>query len=102
MTTIGEIVPVMNYTVPPLYERHHPQDPLTIEEWHVSVGDIIQPDQLLVSLGTPPGFCDVYSPEELSGDHRIVFLPTPDEEILHLGDLLIQLQREPVSVNEPQ
>lgn len=90
--TIEEKTTVLEFTIPELYPTHTSHDLLTVEEWHVAVGDIIQPQQLLVTLDTPPGVGDIYAPEGLEGPHRVVSLAVPVRGELHLSELLIQLE----------
>ncbi len=84
--------------VPKLFPTHTVREVLTVEKWHVHEGDIIQPDQLMVSFETPPGYFDISTPPEVTVPHRVVRLHVPENGEIRLNDLFITL--EPVSESE--
>jgi hypothetical protein len=84
--------------VPKLFPTHTVRETLTVERWHVREGDVLQPDALMVSLETPPGFFDIPAPPEVTVPHRVMHLHAAEGGEIRLNDLLITL--EPVSANE--
>jgi hypothetical protein len=101
VVTIIEVIPNMEIKevrVPKLFPTHSVREVLIIERWHVCEGDILQPDQLMVSLETPPGFFDIPAPPEVARAHRVTRLHVPNGGEIRLNDPLITL--EPVSKGE--
>ncbi len=84
--------------VPKLFPTHTVREVLIVEKWHVQEGDILQPDALMVSLETPPGFFDIPAPPEVTVPHRVTRLHTPEGGEIRLNDPLITL--EPISESE--
>lgn len=84
--------------VPKLFPTHTVRETLIVEKWHVREGDIIQPDALMVSLETPPGFFDIPTPPNVAVPHRVVCLHVPENGEIRLNDPLITL--EPLSESE--
>ena len=76
--------------VPKLFPTHTIREILTVERWHVQEGDILQPNALMVSLETPPGFFDI--------PHRVIHLHVAKGGEIRLNDPLITL--EPVAESE--
>lgn len=100
-TMIGvksKVSSIVEVHVPKLFPTHTVREVLTVERWHVREGDILQPDALMVSLETPPGFFDIPAPPEVTVPHRIVHMCVAEGGETRLNDLLITL--EPVSFNE--
>lgn len=84
--------------VPKLFPTHTVREVLIVEKWHVQEGDILQPDALMVSLETPPGFFDIPVPPEVTVPHYVVRLHVAEGGEIRLNDLLITL--EPVPENQ--
>ncbi len=95
MTGVTPKLATKEVRVPKLFPTHTIREVLTIEKWHVQEGDIIQPNALMVSLETPPGFFDIPTPPEVIVPHRVVRLHVPDGGEIRLNDPLITL--EPVN-----
>ena len=100
VTTIGVIfeMTAIEVHVPRLFPTHTVREVLSIEKWHVQEGDIIQPNALMVSLETPPGFFDIPTPPDITVPHRVVRLHVPNGGEIRLNDPLITL--EPVLESE--
>lgn len=84
--------------VPKLFPTHTIREILTVERWHVQEGDILQPNALMVSLETPPGFFDIPTPPEVTVPHRVIHLHVAKGGEIRLNDPLITL--EPVAESE--
>ena len=78
--------------VPKLFPTHSIREVLIVEKWHVREGDIIQPDALMVSLETQPGFFDILTPDDVTAPHRVVRLHVLTGEEIRLNDPLITLE----------
>ncbi|MBA2397037.1 MAG: hypothetical protein H0V70_30315 [Ktedonobacteraceae bacterium] len=99
MTTMtGVKSQMIEVRTPKLFPTHTVREVLVVEKWHVQEGEILQPDQLMVSLETPPGFFDIPAPPEVAMPHRVVRLYIPDGGEIRLNDLLITL--EPVDESD--
>ena len=61
-----------------------------IREWHVSVGDEVKTDQLLVSVETAKAVVDIPSPQ--SG--RVHKLNAKPGDFLQVGDALVEFEGE--------
>src|SRR5258706_15802328 len=94
-TMIGVKSKMIEVRVPKLFPTHTLRERLTVEQWHVHEGDILQPDALMVSLETPPGFFDIPAPPEVTVPHRVKRIHAAQGEEIRLGDRLVTL--EPVS-----
>jgi hypothetical protein len=94
-TMIGVKSKMIEVRVPKLFPTHTPRERLTVEQWHVHEGDILQPDALMVSLETPPGFFDIPAPPEVTIPHRIKHIYVSQGGEIRLGDRLATL--EPIS-----
>lgn len=95
VTMIIEVTPNMGtkeVRVPKLFPTHTVRETLTIERWYVREGDIIQPNALMVSLETPPGFFDIPTPPSVTVPHRVVCLHMPESGEVRLHDPLITLE----------
>ncbi|MFQ6022413.1 MAG: dihydrolipoamide acetyltransferase family protein [Acidiferrobacterales bacterium] len=68
-----------------------------IREWHVSVGDQVKADELLVSVETAKAIVDIPSPQ--SG--RIQKLNGNPGDILQVGDPLVEFEGEAAQPAEP-
>ena len=79
--------------VPKLFPTHTVREVLTVERWYIREGDIVQPDMLMVSLETPPGFFDIPTPPAVTEPYRVGHLHVPEGGEIRLNDLLITLER---------
>lgn len=77
--------------VPKLFPTHTVREVLIVEKWYVHEGDIIQPDAMMVSLETPPGFFDIPTPPTVTMPHRVLHLHVPENGEIRLDDPLITL-----------
>lgn len=86
---------VIEVRVPKLFPTHTIREVLVVEKWHVHEGDILQPDALMVSLETPPGFFDIPAPPEVVVPHRVTHIHVAQGGEIRLDDRLATL--EPIS-----
>lgn len=93
-TMIGAKSRMIEVRVPKLFPTHTSRERLTVEQWHVREGDILQPDALMVSLEAPPGFFDIPAPPEVTVPYRVKRIYAAQGEV-RLGDPLVTL--EPIS-----
>ena len=98
MIEVASNMDMKEVRVPKLFPTHTVREVLIVEKWHVREGDIIQPEDLMVSLETPPGYYDIPTPDDVTVPHRVVRLHVPAGEEIRLNDLLITL--EPVTKGE--
>jgi len=94
-TMIGVKSKMIEVRVPKLFPTHTWRERLTVEQWHIHEGDILQPDALMVSLETPPGFFDIPAPPEVTMPHRVKRIYAAQGGEIRLGDRLVTL--EPIS-----
>lgn len=80
--------------VPKLFPTHTTREILVVERWHVKEGDILQPEALMVSLETPPGFFDIPAPPNITTPHRVTRIHVPEAGEIRLNDLLITLNSD--------
>lgn len=97
-TTNGVTLTMLEVRVPKLFPTHTGREKLTIEQWFVHEGDILQPGGLMVSLEAPPGFFEIPAPPDVTVPHHVVKLHVTEGREIHLDDLLITL--EPISKSE--
>lgn len=90
MTGATSNMSTVEVRVPKLFPTHTLREVLVVEKWHVKEGDILQPDALMVSLETPPGFFDIPAPP-ITVPHRVVHVHVPEAGEIHLNDLLVTL-----------
>ena len=83
---------IMEIHVPQLSELMSVHDPVTIREWFVSEGSIVQPGDHLVEVWIPGKRITIPTPPELVTPHRVVELARAEQGPLHMGDLLIKLE----------
>lgn len=85
---------ILSIRVPKLFDTHTRHDLLTVKEWHVKEGDIVQPEQQLVTLDTPPGLYHIpaYPQKKMKTAHRVVAISAPAGSTIRLGEELIQLE----------
>ena len=98
MTGVIAKMTTIEVRVPKLFPTHTVREELLVEKWHVQEGDILQPDALMVSLETPPGFFDIPAPPEVTVPHRVARLHVSEGGDIRLNDLLVTL--EPISESE--
>lgn len=91
MMGVTSTVGIKEVCVPKLFPTHTIREVLLVEKWYVQAGDILQPDQLMVSLETPPGFFDIPAPPEVTVPHRVIRLHAPQGGEIRLNDALITL-----------
>ena len=82
----------MEIYIPQLWELMSVHDSVTIREWYVSEGSIVQPGDYLVEVWTPGRRITIPTPPELMTPHRVVELAKAEQGPLHMGDLLIKLE----------
>jgi hypothetical protein len=80
--------------LPQLFPTMRYDDTLTIKQWYVEEGDIVEPNGFLLEVDAPPGFISIPVPPSVAVASRVVRIVRRDGEI-HLGDLLVTL--EPIS-----
>lgn len=97
-TMIGVKPEMIEVSVPKLFPTHTVRETLTVEQWHVQEGDILQPDALMVSLETPPGFFDIPAPPSITAPHKVIRIHVAQGNEIRLNDTLITL--EPISESE--
>ncbi len=82
--------------LPKLFQTHRREDMIIINQWHVQIGQIVNGDDLLLTVDTPPGVCEIYAPErKIKTPHRVCRLEGSVGEEIRLGATFITL--EPVS-----
>ncbi len=82
----------MEIYLPKLFELMTEPDPVTITEWFVALGDIVQPGDNLVEVWAPGRRITIPTPPELTTPHRVVEIAKGEQGPLHMGDLLIKLE----------
>lgn len=92
MTGVISKMITIEVRVPKLFPTHTIREVLVVEKWHVREGEVIQPDALMVSLETPPGFFDIPTPPEVTMPHRVARLHVPEGGEIRLNDPLITLE----------
>lgn len=95
-TTIG--AKMIEVRVPQLFPTHTVRETLIIERWYVQEGDILEPDALMVSLETPPGFFDIPAPPEVIAPYYVKHIYVSQGGTVRLNELLVRL--EPVAESE--
>lgn len=88
-----EAAKVKEVKLPRLFNTHRREDVILISEWHVRIGEIIQPNALLLTVDTPPGICDIFAPlHRIRTPHRVCSLAGKVGEEIHLGNTFITLE----------
>src|SRR2546429_8950573 len=82
----------MEIYLPQLWELMSVHDPVTIREWYVYEGSIVQPGDHLVEVWTPGRTITIPPPPELVAPHRVVELAKAEQGPLHMSNLLIKLK----------
>jgi len=85
----------MEITVPQLFEIMTIHDPVTILEWYVQPGDIVEPGANLLKVRAPGRTITIPTPPELTVPHRVVEIAPSERGPLHLGGFLIRLEPLP-------
>lgn len=86
----------MKIYLPELFDLMDKEDVLTVLEWYVSLGDIVEPGAMIILLDAFDGEYQIPTPPEMTVPHRVVELGKQVGEKVHLGDFLISL--EPVQI----
>lgn len=86
----------MEIYLPKLFELMSQPDPARIREWHVAVGDIVQPGANLLTVRAPGKTITIPTPPELTVPHQVISIS--DQPVLYMGDFVMKL--EPVSPPE--
>ena len=92
MTGVTSKMSNIEVRVPKLFPTHTIREVLSIEKWYVQEGDILNPNALMVSFETPPGFFDVPAPPEVTIPHRVVRLHVQEGDEIRLNGLFITLE----------
>ncbi len=96
-TMIGAKPEMIEVRVPKLFPTHTVREVLKVERWYVQEGDILQPDALMVSLETPPGFFDIPAPPSVRVPHKVTRIHVAEGNEIRLNDALITLEPLPES-----
>src|SRR5712692_9692812 len=82
----------MEIYLPKLFELMTEPDIVTILNWYVAPGDVVQPGANLVEVWAPGRRITIPTPPELTTPHRVVEIAKGEQGPLHMGDLLIKLE----------
>jgi len=66
------------------------EDLLTITQWYVEEGDIVNPQDFLLEVDAPPGFISIPVPPTVTTAARVERIEA--EKKIRLGDLLLTLE----------
>lgn len=86
----------MEIYLPKLFEIMDEHDVVTILEWYVALGDIVEPGVNLLKVRAPGRTITIPTPPELQIPHRVVQIAKVAQSEVRLGDLLIKL--EPIEI----
>lgn len=81
--------------LPKLLPQLRPADCNFVQTWYVQPGSIVQANDLLVCIETPPADVEIPVPPDLDGSYRVVSLAVLEGEEIHLDEVFITL--EPVA-----
>ena len=82
----------MEIYLPKLFELMTEPDIVTILNWYVAPGDVVQPGANLVEVWAPGRRITIPTPPELTTPHRVVEIAKGEK--LRMGDFLIKLEPE--------
>jgi hypothetical protein len=83
---------IVKVHLPRLFPTMSDEDVLTVKQWYVSEGDIVNPNDFLIEVEGPPGLIRIPTPPEITTAHRVqqIFKQTGDQA--RLGEFLVTLK----------